>query len=301
MPTFHALLITAQVLPGHLLLAATAAKKSTSSLASFLPLLILLALGVYLFTRPNRQKMKRQQQMMQTIEVGDRVLTGSGIYGTVLSLEADQAEVEIADGVSITVVRQALARKVEPVAPPNDDDFESRYYAEDGTHPNGSSPAPNGVAASDDDEADYDADYDAGYDESSDDDADYDADYDESEDEEGSEETASGYPGVADGAEGDEPDTAAAAADTDSGPQAGNTAAPGETATAGETAAAARSGVASRTGKSDVTPPAGGSAPAEQLASTAGTANGATPDTSAQAPPSVPAKSSGTKRRGSRQ
>jgi preprotein translocase subunit YajC len=297
MPTFHALLITAQVLPGHLLLAATAAKKSTSSLASFLPLLILLALGVYLFTRPNRQKMKRQQQMMQTIEVGDRVLTGSGIYGTVLSLEADQAEVEIADGVSITVVRQALARKVEPVAPPNDDDFESRYYAEDGTHPNGSSPAPNGVAASEDDDADYD--------EGSEDDADYDADYDEgSEDEEDSEETASGYPGVADGtdgAEGDEPDTAAAAADTDSGPQAGNTAAPGETATAGETAAAARSGVASRTGNSDVTPPAGGSAPAEQLASTAGTANGATPDTSAQAPPSVPAKSSGTKRRGSRQ
>ena len=41
-------------------------------------------------------------------------MTTSGIYGTLIAMEEDDAEVEIAPGVVIRVVKAAIAKVIEP-------------------------------------------------------------------------------------------------------------------------------------------------------------------------------------------
>jgi preprotein translocase subunit YajC len=162
----------------HLL--ATAKKTTSSSLTSLLPILILVVLAFYLFTRPQKRRQKQQLALMQTLAAGDQVLTTSGIYGTVRSVQGDRIELDIADGVTIAVARQAVAQKLAPPvdAQGDDDDFETRFHAVD---------APAGQDAGEDDEYDEDEDDDDDEDYDEDDEDEYDED-DETDDEDEDEE-----------------------------------------------------------------------------------------------------------------
>ena len=65
----------------------------------------------FLMIRPQRRKMKNQQSLQSSIDVGDEVMTTSGVYGFVTLLEDDIAWLEIDDNVQIRIARQALQRR----------------------------------------------------------------------------------------------------------------------------------------------------------------------------------------------
>ena len=92
-----------------------AAKKSTGS-SGFLFILLILAVGAFLFIRPQRRRQKEQVAMQKAIEPGDEVVTSSGIVGRVQSMTDDRVRVEIAPGTTIEVVRRAIGQKVTPTA-----------------------------------------------------------------------------------------------------------------------------------------------------------------------------------------
>ncbi len=46
------------------------------------------------------------------LSAGDEVLTGAGIFGTVLDVEADRVTIETAPGTRITVLRSTIARRL---------------------------------------------------------------------------------------------------------------------------------------------------------------------------------------------
>lgn len=82
------------------------------SLAS-LGLLLLIPVAMYfLMIRPQRRKMREQQAMQSSLEVGDEVMTASGIYGFITGFEDDRVWVEIDDDVQIRVQRAYLSGKV---------------------------------------------------------------------------------------------------------------------------------------------------------------------------------------------
>jgi preprotein translocase subunit YajC len=70
----------------------------------------------FLILRPNQQRAKAQRELTKSIEEGDEVMTGSGIYGYVTAIEGDVAWLEIADGVDIRVARAAISKKVNTTA-----------------------------------------------------------------------------------------------------------------------------------------------------------------------------------------
>ncbi|EQD24114.1 MAG: hypothetical protein D084_Lepto4C00580G0001 [Leptospirillum sp. Group IV 'UBA BS'] len=45
---------------------------------------------------------------LTSLKVGDRVVTGGGLVGTVVSIRDRQVELEIAPGVTVTVMKQAI-------------------------------------------------------------------------------------------------------------------------------------------------------------------------------------------------
>jgi preprotein translocase subunit YajC len=91
-------------------------------------LIIVLLFGVmyFLMIRPQRAKAQAQARLLNTVAVGDEVLTVGGIYGIVQELEPDEdggdLVVEIADGIHVRIARKALATVVKPDDDDEDDD-----------------------------------------------------------------------------------------------------------------------------------------------------------------------------------
>jgi preprotein translocase subunit YajC len=81
------------------------------------PLLILLLfIPIFLQGRRARRQQQEMQQLQAALEVGDVVMTTSGLRGTVVDASyEDTIDIEIADGVVTTWVRGAVREKINPV------------------------------------------------------------------------------------------------------------------------------------------------------------------------------------------
>ena len=88
-------------------------KSNSNPLGLFVPMILIGAAMYFLMIRPQRRKMRNQASLHSSIEVGDEVMTTSGVYGFVTLLDGDIAWLEIDDNVQIRIARQALQRKVD--------------------------------------------------------------------------------------------------------------------------------------------------------------------------------------------
>jgi preprotein translocase subunit YajC len=84
-----------------------------------LPLLLmfgLLGVMMYFMTRRQRKAQEQQAALQNSLGVGDRVMTTSGLYGTVIdSDDGTTVTLEIAPGVETEWLRAAVREKVGPV------------------------------------------------------------------------------------------------------------------------------------------------------------------------------------------
>jgi len=84
------------------------------SFAQFAPLLFILALMYFLLIRPQQKRFSEHQAMVKDIRRGDKIITGGGIFGTVIKLDGDEAmTVEIADNVRIKIQRSSISAVVQ--------------------------------------------------------------------------------------------------------------------------------------------------------------------------------------------
>ena len=65
------------------------------------------------FILPRQRQVRAHQQLVASLDVGDEVILTAGIYGRIVELGPDDAEVEVAPGVQLRVARQAVLRRVE--------------------------------------------------------------------------------------------------------------------------------------------------------------------------------------------
>lgn len=89
-----------------------------------LPLLLVLVLAVPLImsTRKQKKQQAAQQDLQSSLAPGDRVMTTSGLYGTVADTSGDNTiDIEIAPGVVTTWLRLAVREKVQPVVETDED------------------------------------------------------------------------------------------------------------------------------------------------------------------------------------
>lgn len=77
------------------------------------PLLLVGALFFFLLILPERKKQKQRKQMLDALKKGDRVMTTSGIYGTVVTTTAEVAVLQVADNVRMRFSRSAIQSVTE--------------------------------------------------------------------------------------------------------------------------------------------------------------------------------------------
>lgn len=82
-----------------------------------LPVLMFGGLGLMMYFGMRKQKRQAAaiQQMQETVVPGARIMTTSGLHGTVTAVADDTIELEIAPGVRTTWVRAAVREVVVPV------------------------------------------------------------------------------------------------------------------------------------------------------------------------------------------
>jgi preprotein translocase subunit YajC len=84
-----------------------AASKSTGPSQMWIFILIFMAIW-FLSIAPARKRQKQQKLMLERLRVGDRVLLSSAIFAKVISIKGQNLTVEIAKGVRIEVLRDAV-------------------------------------------------------------------------------------------------------------------------------------------------------------------------------------------------
>lgn len=125
----------------------TTTKSSHKSSSSTYTLLFIVAIfgGVYfLLIRPRQQKLRQQQTQARQLSVGDEVVSAGGIYGRVVAIDADVAEVEVAPGVVMTFLRRSVNARpgANPTgANPTGGNPMSRPQATDGEWPQDQDPS----------------------------------------------------------------------------------------------------------------------------------------------------------------
>jgi preprotein translocase subunit YajC len=71
--------------------------------------------------RPQKRRRQEQQRMLESLRVGDEVLTAGGIYGRITRLRDDEVTLEIAPQLGVRVARLAVAGVAGPDEPTQDE------------------------------------------------------------------------------------------------------------------------------------------------------------------------------------
>ena len=107
--------------PTFLLAAAANPNSGVSIIWGILPWLLIFVIFYMLMIRPQQKRMKEHQATIAAVKKGDEVVTGGGIRGRVTKVTDDEAEVEIAQGVRIRVVKGTLSQVIAKGSKPAND------------------------------------------------------------------------------------------------------------------------------------------------------------------------------------
>jgi len=83
------------------------------------PLILLFVLFYFMLIRPQQKRAKEHQAMVAAVKRGDNVVLSSGMLGKVVRVEDQEVGVEIAQGVTVKVIKTMITEvraKGQPVS-----------------------------------------------------------------------------------------------------------------------------------------------------------------------------------------
>lgn len=99
--------------------------------AGFLIILVLLVGVMWFMSNRTRKQQQKAQEFRSNLKPGDEVMTGSGLFGTVVAVEDDVVTLESTPGSQSRWLKAAIAKLVEPPAVADDEDDEAEADDED--------------------------------------------------------------------------------------------------------------------------------------------------------------------------
>lgn len=84
--------------------------------ASLLPILLIGLIFYLLIFLPMRKRQKNLEKLIAGLKNGDKVITQSGIYGTVAGIKENTVLLKVADQVKIEVAKSAVASLQPPTS-----------------------------------------------------------------------------------------------------------------------------------------------------------------------------------------
>ena len=90
-------------------------------IGQFLPLILIFVIFYFLLIRPQQKKVKDHQAYIESLKIGDKVITNGGIHGEITGLTDTIVTLEIAKDVRIKIARPHIAGVQGTVVAPDAD------------------------------------------------------------------------------------------------------------------------------------------------------------------------------------
>ena len=112
----------------------------SGNMNGMLSLLMVVVVFWMFLIRPQQKQQKQRAEMLNNLKAGDKVVTIGGICGIVSRITDDKIFVEVAEGVVLEMLRNAIAsidedlsKLKDPFAEEDEEDFEDdeMYYDEE--------------------------------------------------------------------------------------------------------------------------------------------------------------------------
>ena len=78
-------------------------------LTQLVPFALILGIFYFVILAPMRKRQKKVQEFQEGLKNGDRVITTSGLYGTISKVDDASVRLQIADKVNVTVTKTSVA------------------------------------------------------------------------------------------------------------------------------------------------------------------------------------------------
>ena len=87
-------------------------------LVQLMPLFLIFAIFYFLLIRPQQRRAKEHKEMVAGVQRGDKIVSSGGIRGKVVKVVGEfDVEVEISQGVNVTLVKSTIAEVVKDSTP----------------------------------------------------------------------------------------------------------------------------------------------------------------------------------------
>jgi preprotein translocase subunit YajC len=73
----------------------------------------IMGIFYFLMIRPQQKKMKAHKAMVAAIAKGDKIVTSAGFFGSVSKVDEDSITVELAEGVKVKMLPDAISQVIE--------------------------------------------------------------------------------------------------------------------------------------------------------------------------------------------
>ena len=81
----------------------------SSSLLSFLPLVLIILVFYLFFIRPQMKKSKDQKKFRESLKKGDKVVTIGGLHGKIAEIDETTVVLEVGNQMRLTFEKSAIA------------------------------------------------------------------------------------------------------------------------------------------------------------------------------------------------
>jgi len=82
-----------------------------------LPMMLMWGIVIFIFyflmIRPQQRKQREAQKLLESLKKGDKVLTQSGLFGTVVGIKDNVAVLKIAEQVKVEMLKSSITTIVE--------------------------------------------------------------------------------------------------------------------------------------------------------------------------------------------
>ncbi|MDR4493551.1 MAG: preprotein translocase subunit YajC [Nitrospirales bacterium] len=82
---------------------------ASPGLLSLVPFLLIFVVFYFLLIVPQQRRQKKQREMLDALKKGDKIITSSGIWGSITNLDKDTATIQISDNTKIRIQRDHIA------------------------------------------------------------------------------------------------------------------------------------------------------------------------------------------------
>ena len=81
-----------------------------NTLLSLVPFVLIFIIFYFLLILPQQKRQKKLRAMLDALKKGDKVITSSGLWGTVSNLGKDSVTLQISDNTKVKIQRDHIAR-----------------------------------------------------------------------------------------------------------------------------------------------------------------------------------------------